>query len=367
MGMLAGLTGDAPAIRHHVAECQRVADEIHSPIHRVRAAEVAVELMSNTGEWDAALALAERTLAEARALGQRTILARLLVWTGLIYLGRGDLERGRGYVDEAWEISGAGDPEHPLDVHTVVPAHAGRAAYHIAAGEMAEAVRVAERGLVVADRTGYTVWAMHRLLPIMAEAYLSMGDVEGATRVGARLRADAERLGHDLGIGWADACDAFLVWLRGDIDGAIGCMRAAAERLESVPVLPAAARLRRHFAARLRDSGRTDEALRELRQVHEVFARIGAERELAKTREQLRELGVRPPARGESGSGGLTSREAEIARLVAARQSNKTIARTLAISPRTVTTHLSNIFRKLEIGSRGELVDVVRQGLVRED
>jgi DNA-binding CsgD family transcriptional regulator len=367
MGMLAGLTGDAPAIRHHVAECQRVADEIHSPIHRVRAAELAVELMSNTGEWDAALALAERTLAEARALGQRTILARLLVWTGLIYLGRGDLERGRGYVDEAWEISGAGDPEHPLDVHTVVPAHAGRAAYHIAAGEMAEAVRVAERGLVVADRTGYTVWAMHRLLPIMAEAYLSMGDVEGATRVGARLRADAERLGHDLGIGWADACDAFLVWLRGDIDGAIGCMRAAAERLESVPVLPAAARLRRHFAARLRDSGRTDEALRELRQVHEVFARIGAERELAKTREQLRELGVRPPARGESGSGGLTSREAEIARLVAARQSNKTIARTLAISPRTVTTHLSNIFRKLEIGSRGELVDVVRQGLVRED
>ncbi|CAA9298623.1 MAG: hypothetical protein AVDCRST_MAG68-170 [uncultured Gemmatimonadetes bacterium] len=367
MGMLAGLTGDAPAVRRHVAECQRVADEIHSPIHRVRAAELAVELMSNTGEWDAALALAERTLAMARALGQRTILARLLVWTGLIYMGRGELERGRGYVDEAWELSGAGDSEHPLDVHTVVPAHAGRAAYHLAAGEMAEAVRVGERGLVVADRTGYTVWAMHRLLPIMAEAYLSMGDVEGATRVGARLRADAERLGHDLGIGWADACDAFLVWLRGDIDGAVGCMRAAAERLESVPVLPAAARLRRHFAARLRDSGRTEEALRELRQVHEVFARIGAERELAKTREQLRELGVRPPARGDAAHGGLTAREAEIARLVAARQSNKNIARTLAISPRTVTTHLSNIFRKLEIGSRGELVDVVRQGRVREE
>jgi DNA-binding CsgD family transcriptional regulator len=367
MGMLAGLTGDAPAIRRHVAECQRVADEIDSPIHRVRAAELAVELMSNTGEWDAALALAERTLATARALGQRTILARLLVWTALIYLGRGDLERGRGYVDEAWEISGAGDPEHPLDVHTVVPAHAGRAAYHLAAGEMAEAVRVAERGLVVADRTGYTVWAMHRLLPIMAEAYLSMGDVEGATRVGARLRADAERLGHDLGIGWADACDAFLVWLRGDIDEAVRCLRAAAERLESVPVIPAAARLRRHFAARLRDSGRTDEALRELRQLHEVFARLGAERELAKTREQLRELGARPPSRGDAAHGGLTAREAEIARLVAARQSNKTIAKTLDISPRTVTTHLSNIFRKLEIGSRGELADVVREGGLAEE
>ncbi|HEX8452468.1 MAG TPA: AAA family ATPase [Longimicrobium sp.] len=368
MGMLAGLTGDAPAIRHHVAECQRVADEIHSPIHRVRAAELAVELMSNTGEWDEALALAERTLATARVLRQRTILARLLVWTGLIYLGRGDLERGRRYVDEAWELSGAGDPEHPLDVHTVVPAHCGRAAYHLAAGEFAEAVRVGESGLAVADRTGYTVWAMHRVLPIMAEAYLSMGDVEGATRIGARLREDAGRLGHGLGLAWADACEAFLVWLRGDIDEGIRCLRAAAERLESVPVIPAAARLRRHFAARLRDSGRTDEALQELRRVHEVFVRLGAERELAKTREQIRELGARPPSRGEvaSGAAGLTAREAEIARLVAARKSNKTIAKTLDISPRTVTTHLSNIFRKLEIGSRGELVDVVRAGGVGE-
>jgi DNA-binding CsgD family transcriptional regulator len=126
-------------------------------------------------------------------------------------------------------------------------------------------------------------------------------------------------------------------------------------------VIPAAARLRRHFAARLRDSGRAAEALHELRQVHETFARLGAGRELAKTREQMRELGARPPSRGDDAHGGLTAREAEIARLVADRKSNKTIAKTLDISPRTVTTHLSNIFRKLEIGSRGELVDVVRR------
>ncbi|MBD0318893.1 MAG: AAA family ATPase, partial [Gemmatimonadetes bacterium] len=200
MGMLAGLTGDAPAIRRHVAECQRLADELRSPIHALRAAELSIELMSNTGEWDAALALAGRTVATARSLRQRTILARLLVWTGLIHVGRGELERGRACVDEAWELAGAGDPEQPLDVHTVVPAHCGRAAYHLAAGELEEAVRAGEAGLAVADRTGYTVWAMHRLLPIMAEAYLSMGDVERATRIGARLRADAERLGHDLGV-----------------------------------------------------------------------------------------------------------------------------------------------------------------------
>jgi DNA-binding CsgD family transcriptional regulator len=46
---------------------------------------------------------------------------------------------------------------------------------------------------------------------------------------------------------------------------------------------------------------------------------------------------------------------------VAEHRSNKTIAKLLDISPRTVSTHLSNIFSKLEIGSRGELADFFRQ------
>jgi DNA-binding CsgD family transcriptional regulator len=46
--------------------------------------------------------------------------------------------------------------------------------------------------------------------------------------------------------------------------------------------------------------------------------------------------------------------------MVMARKSNKAISRALGISPRTVSTHLSNIFRKLEITTRGELADYVR-------
>lgn len=362
LAVLSGLTGDAVATRRHIAAGEQLADLIGSPLHRLRIAEPAIEFMSNTGEWEAGLVLAERTVATARALNQQGILARLLVWTSLIYLGRGDLERGRRYVDEAWEISGAGDPDRPLDVHTVVPAHAGRAAYHVAVGEFEAAIEVGGAGLEIADRTGYTVWAIHRLLPILAEAHLSAGNVEGATSVGARLRSESEALGHQLGLAWADACDAFLIWLRGDIAAGVVRLRAAAERLESIPVIPDAARLRRHFAARLRDHGAPGEAIAELRHVHEIFSRLGAERELAKTREQIRELGARPPAReAAAGAAGLSSREAEIARLVAARKSNKMIGRELGISPRTVSTHLSNIFRKLEVGSRAELTDLMRR------
>ena len=57
----------------------------------------------------------------------------------------------------------------------------------------------------------------------------------------------------------------------------------------------------------------------------------------------------------------LSAREVEIVQLVASRKSNKEIASVLGISPRTVSTHLSNIFGKLGVESRGELADVARQ------
>jgi hypothetical protein len=44
----------------------------------------------------------------ARALGQRTLLPRVLVWLGLLHFGRGEIEQGKACVDEAWELSGAG-------------------------------------------------------------------------------------------------------------------------------------------------------------------------------------------------------------------------------------------------------------------
>jgi DNA-binding NarL/FixJ family response regulator len=50
--------------------------------------------------------------------------------------------------------------------------------------------------------------------------------------------------------------------------------------------------------------------------------------------------------------GGLTAREAEVLRLVAAGGSNAEIAGTLFLSEKTVARHLSNIFTKLNVPSR---------------
>jgi DNA-binding CsgD family transcriptional regulator len=67
--------------------------------------------------------------------------------------------------------------------------------------------------------------------------------------------------------------------------------------------------------------------------------------------------GVRDP--------GLTPRELDVLRLLIAGQSNPQIAETLFISPRTATTHVTNILAKLGVANRTEAVArAMRDGLV---
>ncbi|HUF49323.1 MAG TPA: BREX system ATP-binding domain-containing protein [Longimicrobiales bacterium] len=365
LAVLEGLTGHTQEMARHIAVIEQIAETQRSPLLRLWTAELSIELATARGEWERGIGIGEHAIGLARSLHQVTLLPRLLVWTALIYLGRGDLERARALIDEAWSCSGADDADTGVtDVHSVLPAHIGRAAYFLTTRDFAEAIRTCERGLAIADRTGYAFWAMHRLLPILAEAHCHLWDVEGALVVEQRIRHEAERLGHRVGLAWADSCRALVVWLQGDPSGAARLIRDAAESLESIPMLPDAARLRRQLAGRLADIGDRDGALLELRRVHEAFARMGAESELAKARGMFREIGAKPPTRAAgTDAEELTAREIEIARMVAQRKSNKAIGKALDISPRTVSTHLSNIFRKVAVSSRGELVDYVRQHL----
>ena len=60
----------------------------------------------------------------------------------------------------------------------------------------------------------------------------------------------------------------------------------------------------------------------------------------------------------------LTSREREVLRLVAEGHTDRMVAETLVISPRTVNRHLSNIFTKLSVPGRAAAVALaIRQGL----
>jgi DNA-binding CsgD family transcriptional regulator len=198
---------------------------------------------------------------------------------------------------------------------------------------------------------------------VLIEAALKRLDIDLARAYGERLRRDATRTGHRLGIAWAHTTEALIAMLTSDWQRAAPLLAEAADELEAVPWIWDAARLRRYLAEVLIRLGDREAAIRELRRSHDALSRLRAEPELARTRDLLRRLGARPPARATlTGSGALTGRELDIARLVAGRKSNKEIASALGISPRTVSTHVSNIFAKLSVASRGELAEMVRTG-----
>jgi DNA-binding NarL/FixJ family response regulator len=94
--------------------------------------------------------------------------------------------------------------------------------------------------------------------------------------------------------------------------------------------------------------------------------------EFEAARSALDELGARPDLErlariaGSPRPGGLSRRESEVLRLVAAGRTNRAIATELSISEKTVARHVSNIFAKLGLSSRSEATAYAYQhGLVR--
>ena len=57
----------------------------------------------------------------------------------------------------------------------------------------------------------------------------------------------------------------------------------------------------------------------------------------------------------------FVGRRAELAELAVALMASQEVGAALGISDRTVSTHLSNIFLKLAVDSRGARADVVRE------
>ena len=57
---------------------------------------------------------------------------------------------------------------------------------------------------------------------------------------------------------------------------------------------------------------------------------------------------------------GLSPRECEILALLASGQSNKEMARSLAISPNTIKTHVARVYGKLEVARRVQAIEKAR-------
>ncbi len=171
------------------------------------------------------------------------------------------------------------------------------------------------------------------------EAMLAAGDLEAAGTAVDELEASAAT-GPLVHRARAQEARGALRLARDDAAAAVASLRPAADIWLSLAMPYDVARVRVRIGDACRALGDDDSAALEHGAARETFARLGAGPDLAR-------LDGRTP-----GTGGLTAREVEVLRLVAAGHSNRRIATDLVLSEKTVARHLSNIYTKLDLGSR---------------
>ncbi|MFI1027249.1 response regulator transcription factor [Streptomyces sp. NPDC020951] len=122
---------------------------------------------------------------------------------------------------------------------------------------------------------------------------------------------------------------------------------------------------RMSYALWLRRRRRPREAREQLATVIEAAARLGAHRLAAQAGAELRASGGTAAPKAAAPLAELTAQQ-QIVRLAANGLSNREIGERLFLSPRTVGTHLYNVYPKLGISSRHQLRDIVEQRMGRE-
>ncbi|MFD5130102.1 ATP-binding protein [Streptomyces olindensis] len=119
------------------------------------------------------------------------------------------------------------------------------------------------------------------------------------------------------------------------------------------PLARAQARL--HYAQWLRRRRRPLDARPLLATALESFTRLGATALAEEARVELRASGVATEPAKADPLAELTAQQREIVRLAARGLRNREIAEQLMLSPRTVSSHLYNVYPKLGVSSRNQL------------
>jgi DNA-binding CsgD family transcriptional regulator len=358
---------------------------------------------------DAQLRLAEEFAARPRGGVTSRTLAYALGWIAAAFLSRGL----RGRAEVVWrELEDlAGRSEQPLVQLFALRGAAARATLD---GRLEDAIAIAEQALAIGAESGMLLAAQQVAPLLGQRALLHLGRAEEALRLAhttpsrvlalAHLGRRAEVAAHldELVLGRpgfgtaADETATYMDVFRLEAAVLVGHRPAAAklvERLAASGHVTTGIRLptciARHLGAACALLGRPD-ALAHYRAALDLATAIGFRPEIALCQlglaelllmhvprergavpehlaaatdelaamgmapalAQARELAARLGASGGQGGtpAGLTPREVEILRLVAAGKSNDEIATALVVSIRTAERHLSNIYAKLGTG-----------------
>jgi DNA-binding CsgD family transcriptional regulator len=165
--------------------------------------------------------------------------------------------------------------------------------------------------------------------------------------------ADARRLGVPRAIGVSLRT---LALIEGDLDG----LREAVAVLEHSPARLEHARALVELGAALRRANRRSEAREALRPGLDLATRCGAQRLAERALEELAASGARPRREVLRGVDALTPSERRVAAMAAEGLSNAQIAQALFVTVNTIETHLRHVYAKLGINVRVRLAEALK-------
>jgi ATP/maltotriose-dependent transcriptional regulator MalT len=285
------------------------------------------EIKQLRGDWDGAL-------DEARLAGERLALGFNRPATAQAFYRQGELHRLRGDLDAA-EKAYAAASRYGLEP---LP---GLALLRLAQRRAEDAGSALRRAL--AETTELPRRAA--LLPAVVETLLALGDLDAAREACRELEEVAAEFGSMLLAATAAQGRGAVLLGDGDPAAALVSLRDGWQKWEELGAPYEAARARVLISLACRQLGDDATATWELEAARDAFKALGARPDAAQVASLL--------AGGEPrDSHGLTARELEVLRLVAAGKSNREIAGALVISEHTVARHLQNVFAKLDVSSR---------------
>jgi DNA-binding CsgD family transcriptional regulator len=292
------------------------------------------------GRWASALANTREGLGLGREHEQRYLVADQLAVLALVLAHRGDEEECRDRAAEARELATA---------HGFVPP-----------AEFADwALTLLELGL---GRAEEAFWHAREIEATLLSFLGALDRIEAAVRAGEGEQAcdwlaSFEPWAESLEVAWARAVALHCRALLADDEAEAECRFREAIAVHADATRPfERARTELAFGEFLRRARHRVEAREHLQLALDAFERLGAALWAERARVELRASGRTARLRDPSTRDELTAQELQIAHFVASGLSNRDVAAQLFLSPRTIDFHLRNVFRKLGISSRVELV-----------
>jgi DNA-binding CsgD family transcriptional regulator len=190
-----------------------------------------------------------------------------------------------------------------------------------------------------------------RFLPAFVEIMLAGQELDAARTASHELQQIAGNLQAEVLIAISAHAQAAVQLAEGNAHAAVEPLRQAFRFWQQLGAPYLAARLRALLARAYLAMDDTEGARLELQYAREEFERLNAQPDLLAL-QALEKTFDDSQGDDASETHGLTTRELQVLRLVASGKTNKSIARDLTLSEKTIDRHVSNIFTKIDVNTR---------------